>query len=458
MSMKPLFIAVLLSLSSFISAQNNFVLHNFSAIPQNYITNPAIENPSRWVIGFPGLSSVHAGINNSIDFSSVFVGNSPFSASFDLSYTDLASVLTDNNRININLQEEIIYAGFRIPKGFISFGIGTQMDAGFSLDKEIFELISYGTNDAAIKNTIMDLSDMDFDITAYMNYHVGFSYDLNEKLTLGTRFKYLVGLGNLEFQRFNSSISIEGDPDFSSIIDADIVMNASFYGAPDILDSVNTDDFDPMEMIFKSKNHGLAFDFGAQYSLNERIKLSASLIDLGFINWKSDVANYTYTLNNVDLGSFDGYETDSARFEEIVDTITSKYNFVETNNSFRTTLATKYYLSASYKLDAKSWVDVLLWGRSRYGNLQSAVSIGINRQFGKALGLKMNYSIIQNSFANLGLGVSLKLGAFQLYVLSDNVLPFIAPIHNHSMTNVRFGLNFNVWKPNNYIASVEKEE
>ncbi|MBN1649691.1 MAG: hypothetical protein JW857_00100 [Bacteroidales bacterium] len=459
MKTKHLFLVVMLCISNLIFAQNNFILHNFDAIPQNYMTNPAIENPSRFVIGFPALSSFQTGFTSSIDFSSVFAGNSPFSPSFDLTLSDLASVMGDNNRININVLEEILYCGFQIPKGFVSFGISGQMESGFRLDKEIFELINVGNDEAYFMNKTLDLSAMDFDITAYMQYHLGFSYNASEKLTLGTRFKYLVGLGNVNFERFNADITMQGDvnSDFSSIINADILMNTSFYGAQTLLDSINMDDFDPSALLFKSKNHGIAFDFGAQYNLNDRIKLSASLIDLGFINWKTDVANYTYTLNHVDIGRFDGYENEADRFQEVIDTLGSKYNFAETKNGFRTTLSAKYYLSGSYKLDTKSWVDLLFWGRSRYGTMQTAVSVGINRQFGNIFGLKANYSIIQNSFANLGLGLSLKLGIFQLYALSDNVLPYIDPVHNHRMTNVRFGINFNIWKKDNKIAVAEPE-
>ncbi len=465
MGKKYFFIVALLGLSNIITAQNNFVLHNFKAIPQNYMTNPAIENPSRFVLGFPALSSVNAGINNSIDFSNNLLQDDPTSDSLILNLGDLVASLGDKNRINFNVQEEILYAGFKVPKGFVSFGVSAQIDAGFNLDKELLELVWYGNADSRFMNKTADFSDMDLDITAYLQYHLGFSYDATEKLTLGTRLKYLVGLGSINFEKFDASITTQEDPisAFSVRADADVLINASFYGAPDILDSINTDDFDPMKYIFGSKNKGFAFDFGAQYSLNDRIHLSASIIDLGFINWNSDIANYaipnaTYTFNGVDLGSLGDDSGDDDPFQEVLDTLDARFNFVETNNAFKTTLATKFYLSGSYKLDDKSWVDLLLWGRSRGGNLQSAVSVGINRQFGNAFGLKANYSIVKGSAANIGLGMSLKLGALQFYVLSDNLLPVVAPFSNHSMTNVRFGLNINVWKKDKEIVLIEKTE
>lgn len=454
----PLFLVIMLGLSNLIAAQNNFVLHNFDAVPQNYLTNPAIKNSSRFVIGFPALSSVHVGLNNSTNFSKLFKENNPFSNSYEFNSSDLTSVLGDRNRINVNIQEDILFAGFRIPKGFLSFGVSAQVDAGVGIDKELAELFSYGSNEPGFMNKTIDLSEMDIDITSYLQYHIGLSVDATEKLTIGSRFKYLVGLATLSFETFNATINTQFlNNELSSIIDADFLVNASFYGAPDILDSINMDNFDLRDALFGSKNKGMAFDFGAQYSLNDRIQLSASLIDLGFISWKTNVATYTYNLDEVDLGGFDGFDSDDDRFQEVIDSLSSKFNFIELNNHFRTTLATKYYLSASYKLDAKSWVDLLFYGRSRNSNLQTAVSVGINRQFGDILGLKANYSIIQRSFANLGLGVSFKLGPMQLYLLSDNILPAIDYRTNHRMTNFRFGLNFNIWKQKPKLVEIEPE-
>lgn len=211
------------------------------------------------------------------------------------------------------------------------------------------------------------------------------------------------------------------------------------------------DNFDPLEYLFDSKNNGVAVDLGVQYLLNERVKFNASLIDFGFIEWKTDVVNFTvpnasFSFDGVDLGNV-GAEGEDPSFEEILDTLEVRFGFVESNKNYRTTLATKYYLGGSYKLDAKSFVDILFWGQSIGGELHSAISLGISRQFGNAFGVKANYAIIQNSYANLGLGLSLKLGGVQFYLLSDNVLLAFDPYgNNHSRTGIRFGLNFNLAK------------
>jgi hypothetical protein len=41
------------------------------------------------------------------------------------------------------------------------------------------------------------------------------------------------------------------------------------------------------------KNNGVGLDLGAQYYLTERIAVSASLIDLGFIRWNSNATTFT---------------------------------------------------------------------------------------------------------------------------------------------------------------------
>lgn len=453
MKRKHLFIVALILTSGFISAQTNFVLHNFMGVPQNYLTNPAIENPSRLVIGFPGLSSVYVGISSTINFTSDYLAEDPLTGDRTFQFDELVRSLDDDNGFNLNLQQDIMYAGFSIPKGFISFGIGANIDAGINLDKELLELVEFGNDDDRFMNNTVDLSDMDFNMSAYLQYHLGLSLQLTDKLTVGGRLKYLIGLASINFEKFDATITTQSDleTDFSVQAEADILINAAFYGAPTLLGTIDMDNFDPLEYLFDSKNNGVAVDLGVQYLLNERVKFNASLIDFGFIEWKTDVVNFTvpnasFSFDGVDLGNV-GAEGEDPSFEEILDTLEVRFGFVESNKNYRTTLATKYYLGGSYKLDAKSFVDILFWGQSIGGELHSAISLGISRQFGNAFGVKANYAIIQNSYANLGLGLSLKLGGVQFYLLSDNVLLAFDPYgNNHSRTGIRFGLNFNLAK------------
>ncbi len=57
--------------------------------------------------------------------------------------------------------------------------------------------------------------------------------------------------------------------------------------------------------------------------------------------------------------------------------------------------------------------------------------------------IALNYSIIGNSYANVGVGFAAKWGVCQFYLVQDNVLSYFA-VDKAQVINLRFGLNF-VW-------------
>ena len=65
------------------------------------------------------------------------------------------------------------------------------------------------------------------------------------------------------------------------------------------------------------------------------------------------------------------------------------------------------------------------------------MGIAYNYHLGNFLAATASYSIYNRSYSNLGLGVSITLGPFEIYALSDNVLEFglFNPIKNFSPSN-----------------------
>jgi hypothetical protein len=74
------------------------------------------------------------------------------------------------------------------------------------------------------------------------------------------------------------------------------------------------------------------------------------------------------------------------------------------------------------------------------GNIRQALTVSANANAGRMLSASMSYSVMNNSYNNLGVGLALRGGGFQLYIISDNLnLAFYRA--GSSNVNVWFGLN-----------------
>ena len=166
----------------------------------------------------------------------------------------------------------------------------------------------------------------------------GISKNINEKLRVGGRLKILFGGAGASID--NQRLDIDVGSDFSHTIHSDLVLNIS--GPVDIttnednfIDDIELkDDINPFDLILNGKNSGVAFDFGAEYQLLPNLSLSASIIDLGFIGWKSDVFNLKAT-NNFSFDAFDltdvisGEQDFDSMLENLGDSLKNSFQLVD---------------------------------------------------------------------------------------------------------------------------------
>ncbi len=289
-----IFILVLLGIS--LNAQENFILHNFNVVPQNYMTNPAIKSPSRFVFGFPVLSSIHAGFNsNSFSFDDLLIED-PHSDSLRLDLEGVIGSLTNDLAFDLNVQEELFFLGFKFQKGFISLGVGHQTEANFSLDKEFLELLWYGNADDRFFSRTVDFGGTDFSVISYLQFHLGFSYEIDKDWIVGTRIKFLKGLANVDVEKFEGTMLTRSDENtvFAIETTSNILINTSMMDDWRFFDDDFEDgeDFEFMDVL-RQKNSGMAFDFGFRYTGFDKIEIAASIIDFGKINWKENIVNYS---------------------------------------------------------------------------------------------------------------------------------------------------------------------
>lgn len=435
-----------ISVSTSLLAQQDLTLHLIPIIPQSNYTNPALRPTAKLYIGMPALSSLYVGINHSgFVYRDAIQRRSDDSLVFDMD--NVLDKVGKRNYLSANVMEELLAFGFVVKKHFFSFSLTEKAAVRFSYPRELLSLIWNG-NGQYVGETA-DLSGLGINAVHYREFAFGYAHDLNDKITVGGRFKYLKGLMNVSTASSSLTWGIH-EQDFGYDINSDFVINCALpeqmYNSLDTNKSNDTLDFKFGDYMFKSKNSGIGIDLGATYKLNKKFTFGFSLLDFGYIKWKTNTRNFVSQVDNfvfdgVDVNDF--FSSDTAAedgIEQLLDSISDIFKFKKSFDSYTTPLTTKIYLTAMYSLTKNDIVGLLV-RNDFYKGLHPSVTASYNKRFFNMLSASVSYTVVNRSYVNLGFGMALNLGPFQMYVLTDNFYSMLAPTRTKNV-NVHFGMNF----------------
>lgn len=230
--------------------------------------------------------------------------------------------LHDRNLLNISASMPVISMGFNGLGGFNTIEIGAKVNASANLPYELFEFAKRGMSDAATEYEIRDLN---VRANAYTEIALGHSHRLaGDRLSIGAKLKMLIGLANIN-ANVNSMKLTLGQDRWAIEADgtADISLNkATFtYDEDNDIDGIDVDKFGV-------GGFGTAVDLGFEYDFRDVVpgmKVSAAVLDLGFIKWKKGIAaqlKNQYTFDGFDEQIIiDAAEDDPGELENQIDKI-----------------------------------------------------------------------------------------------------------------------------------------
>lgn len=449
---------IFLAIFSVVSAQESTTLQFMKGMPQSDLQNPALHNDSsKVVIGFPGLSGMY------FDFKSGFAvndlihkGTGSLADSLVLDIEGFHNSLSETNSILQHFSVPLFYLGIRNKKSFFSIGVTEKGMTRFSFDKSLITFLKDGNAPYVGQN--FDLGNLDMDVFQYSELALGYSGEvINDKLTVGVKAKVLLGKYAMQTERM--SLKVETAADGTSLnLSSDMQVNLSAplrveYDADGYFSNLSDEDIEPIDVMMQTGNVGMAFDLGAVYKLSPEITLSGSIIDLGKLSFKNDLINLNHTSdykwegvdfsNSIDESGTD-YVNPADLAESETDKLTNAFSPKKSDFSseaFSMSLPTKIYLGGTYAFNDRFSCGLL----NRFykgGNIsQNTVTLSANTLIGKFLSLTGSYSMIGKSYNNLGLGMAIRMGFMQIYMVSDNVLAAADPA-KATFVNTRFGMNF----------------
>jgi Family of unknown function (DUF5723) len=447
------------------ASQNSQVLY-YMNLPQNHLLNPALTPSNSFYLGVPALTGINININNNfVNFSDVIMPNQKGDSliSFLHPSYNVDNFIKKLNAINfispeINIQ--LLGMGFRAGKDlFVSLDVTERILGNFALPKDLFVLALKGNNDFLGKT--IDLSGLDARLQYFHEFGMGISKNIGSKLRIGVRGKLLFGVANASLN--NKSLGLTVNNDYSWDFNAN--MSASISGPVKVymskankIDSVVFDQEKIKKPAFfaNTGNMGLGLDLGAVYQLTGRINISASITDLGFINWKNDVTNLqassTFKFNGFNITDVaNGTKTMDQLAQDMVDSLKNSFTIKNDNQGFRTYLPMGVSVGGSFNLTKSLTLGILSYSRFIGKQIREAVTLSANLNLGNALSTSLSYSMENQNYNNLGAGLALRLGIFQIYFIADKIPVMWNKIVTGSTTiplpenwntiNLRLGLN-----------------
>ncbi|MFC2129382.1 DUF5723 family protein [Bacteroidota bacterium] len=424
-------------------------------VPQSNRINPAIQPRSGLYFGMPGLSPLRFQITSSaLAFQDVFTYNSDIDAMITPFHPlgDEQAFLDQLDPVNYFLNElglSPISFGFRAGKNYFSFDLTTRVDASINYPKGLFELPLYGLPDGETRS----FSGLGIDFTGFLETSLGWSRRdlIIPNLDLGVRAKFLTGLANvntansvLELTASSEALNFNSDleyniavPSFINITEAD----------SSLLPDVDVDDTyfnNPPVQIVKEQllnNIGFGVDIGINYQPIPQLMVSASVLDLGYINWNNTVTgnmNFAYDFIGINVNPFTGIDT--TFIQELADSAQSSVSIVA-GQPYRSNLNPKLFVGASFYPIEKIGFGLLSRTDFLNGKVAQQFTATANMTTGRFLNLSLSYTYMTSSVKNFGAGLSVNVWPFNLYIISDNVISGALWPTEAKSVNLWFGMN-----------------
>ena len=467
---KYILIIILALIIADASAQNSQVMY-FMNLPQNHLINPALRPSNSIYIGLPVVSGINMNINNNfVNFSDIFLKGQPKDSIISFLHPDydvnkFLAKIKQRNSIEPETMIQLLGVGFSLGKdGYVFFDINERIDGNIVLPGDLFKLALKG-NEEFVGSKI-DLSSLRGDIKYYREFGLGYSRNITDKLRIGIKGKLLFGIAAASID--NKSLGITVNEDYSHTLDANLAVNMSgpvnvYMDSKNNIDSIKFDDnrfktrSGITDFFSGKKNMGLGMDIGATYDLTDRIVVSASITDLGFIRWKKDVTNLTAKnqfefsgLNMLDV--VNGTQTIDQVGQDMLDSLKNAFVVSKSKTAFTTYLPFGISLGGSYNVTKQFSVGLLSYSRVIGKQIREALTLSANINLGSALSTSLSYTAENHQYDNLGAGLAFRAGVAQFYLLTDRIpllwnkikndnSNFILPA-NWNTFNLRLGMNF----------------
>lgn len=390
-------------------------------VQQSTDVSPVYIPKNSFSFGLPGIGLAVGNGFASSDLLTPVAGTERLEYNYKNVYNTLEG---DYNQLNQKVTVNILNLAFKRKHGSISFFANVKENMAWHMSKNgIVNLLANGIVDEVLFNDKINSN-------VYAESGIGFTQQfLNDKLAIGVRVKYIIGLANGSTQE-DGFAKISVNDDLTWTINAqDAIARVAGYS-------------DDEDYQFSTANSGFGFDIGASYEIIPNLVIEAAVNDIGSITWKENIKEYYINdINNLIIDGVD-LDTNGDILEQLGDKLADDVGTGERDGeSYKTSLATNSYVSASYKLGGIHQFRATMFNDLKNTENASTIALGYNVALDRT-----TYGVvgIKNAQGDIDFGLNLatKLGPLQVYLATDNINKVLGAVEDIKQVNLRFGINF----------------
>ena len=422
--------------------------------PYQMNSNPATDLPYEsvmsLVIGNMGLDVQ----NTTLRYDNLFEFNA-HGRPVTINLRQFSNSLKESNFLGVKADVDLFTLYRRLKKGMITINYGVKVQTDARFNDGLFELLGYGNGAFVGENNPVKVN-LDVNAQAYQEFAVGYQLNVNEKLSLGGRAKLLFGVVDVATDACDAKLFT--DPDSYALrLQENIGIRAAMPNAVYVNEAGELKGNGPFSFGELFRNPGFGVDLAAEYRFDEKFSAVAAVHDLGFIHWGKNNISIRSKIN--DMGQFyedgdflfDGLDweqiqlisSDSLYHVGFLDTLQQYFQLeFAPLEKYNTALNTNLLLRGNYDLDAHNRFSAQVQGCFLGSGFRPALTLAYNGYFYEKLDVCVTYTMMPNSYDNIGLGISGRLfKTCNIYLTTNNVLGFFKPL-NASGMNARLGIVF----------------
>lgn len=368
-----------------------------------------------------------------------------------------ANSLKTDNFLGFNVNMDLFTLYKRLNKGMLTINYGIKMQSDAKCNDGLFKLLGYG-NSAFVGENNPAKVNMNLNLDAFQELAVGYQVNVTEQFSLGGRAKFLFGLANVTTDVFDAQLFTDADS-YALRLRENIAVNASLPNAVYVDENGQLMTDGPFRVGEIFRNPGFGVDLAAEYRFSEHFSAVAAVHDLGFIHWEKNNISMTGKVNDAgqfyDNGDFlfNGLGVDQLQLissddwyrEQFLDTLQQYFQLgFAPIEKYNTALNTNLLFRGNYDIDAHNRFSAQVQGRFLGSGFRPAVTLAYSGSFFHMLDVCATYTVMKESYDNIGLGLAGNFGTFHIYATTNNIIGLFKPL-NTSGFNAQVGIVFNLW-------------
>ena len=258
--------------------------------------NPAFDNDQGYV-SIPILGNFNVKMQGNLGVKD-FLFQNPATGKYDrtfmhpdVRYGDAMSGFNSGaNKITTDIGLTLLSVGFKGFKGYNTIELRERTSVGVQLPYELFDFAKNLRNDNYQFGTI------GVNAVSFAELALGHSHQINKDLRVGAKLKLLMGVGRAELKVDGMQANLTGDKWMLASGTAEGEISLKGIQIPNKTDeykngtSYQHADLGNIDVDGGGiGGFGLGIDLGAEYRIMDGLKVSAAIIDLGFINWSNNI-------------------------------------------------------------------------------------------------------------------------------------------------------------------------